>query len=74
MRYVLALLCLISFLAPAPASATDVTLTWAWPDSYCAQPGQTVGDALSLSDISAAERLQDGFIHLVKAIAQPRSF
>ena len=55
MRYALALLCLIPLLVPVPASAADVTLTWAWPDSYCAQPGQTVGDALALSDIAAAE-------------------
>ncbi len=51
MRYLAVLLCLF----PLFASAADVTLTWSWPDSYCPQPGQTVGDPLPLEDIAAAE-------------------
>lgn len=55
MRYVLALLCLIPLLAPAPAHADTVTLTWDWPTTYCPTSGQTIGDAFELTDIQAAE-------------------
>jgi hypothetical protein len=36
------------------ANATDVTLTWEWPDAYCADAQGNV-EPLPLADISAAE-------------------
>lgn len=50
MRYLLILLCFI----PLFAQAADVTLTWSWPDSYCADPQGNV-EELPLTSIAAAE-------------------
>jgi hypothetical protein len=50
MRSLLALLCLF----PALAFATDVTLTWEWPDSYCPDASGNV-EPLPLTDIAAGE-------------------
>lgn len=50
-RLVLVLSLLIASFA---AHATDVTLTWDWPDSYCADDQGNISP-LSLSDIAAAE-------------------
>lgn len=39
----------VLLMASPPANATEVTLTWDWPETYCN------GDALPIGDIAAAE-------------------
>ena len=45
---------LFLLLASPVAYAADVTLTWSWPDTYCAD-ANGVEEPLPLSDITAAE-------------------
>ena len=46
---------LLTLMYAVDANATDVTLEWSWPDVYCPQGTQTVGDPLPLTDILGAE-------------------